>query len=128
MIILSIDPGTHKCGIAILSQNHCIKHTIVKREGVINIIDCYIRDYNIDSIVIGNGTGSKSIISDLKKYIDIPLHQVNESFSTLEARQLYFRDNPPRGWRRFIPQSLLIPDRDYDDYVAIVIGRRFIGA
>ena len=128
MIILSIDPGRYKCGIAVLSQNHCIKHTIVKREGFINIISCYVRDYNIDTIVIGNGTGSRDIIMVLRKYIDVPLHQIDESFSTLEARQLYFRDNSPRGWRRFIPQSLLIPDKDYDDYVAIVIGRRFIGA
>ncbi|MBP5092751.1 MAG: resolvase, partial [Abditibacteriota bacterium] len=58
----------------------------------------------------------------LPENIDIAL--TNEWFSTMEGRKLYFKENPPRGWRRLIPTSLQTPPRSIDDYAAVVILKR----
>ena len=42
------------------------------------------------------------------------------------ARELYFREHPPRGWRRLVPTGLQLPPVPVDDYAAILIARRFL--
>jgi hypothetical protein len=51
-----------------------------------------------------------------------------EAETTLVARRRYFRDHPPRGWRRLLPLSLQVPPEPYDDYAAAIIGERYLHA
>ncbi len=51
---------------------------------------------------------------------------VDETYSSLEARKLFFEAFPPRGWRRLIPSGMQVPPRDYDDFSAIILARRFL--
>ena len=60
--------------------------------------------------------------------IELEIVLVDEHHSSEEGRKRYFCDNPPIGWRRFLPRTLLFPERAYDDYVAVVLAERFFGS
>ncbi len=62
------------------------------------------------------------IASDL----GVPVEVVDEKYSTLRARERYFRENPPRGLRRFIPISLQTPREPYDDCAAVILAEQFL--
>ncbi len=78
----------------------------------------------IGVIVIGGGTGTEDVRAELER-AGFSVVVVEEAFSTLEARSLYWKLHPPRGWRRIIPLSLLVPPRDLDDLAAWVLVLRF---
>ena len=50
----------------------------------------------------------------------------DEEFTTVEGRKLYFKYTPRRGWRRFVPLSFQYPPEPVDDFVAWIIGRRYL--
>ena len=50
---------------------------------------------------------------------------IDESHSTEEARKLYWKYNPPTGWRKFLPTSMQFPPEPVDDLTALVIGLRY---
>jgi hypothetical protein len=77
-------------------------------------------------ILLGNGTGAASIFALLEEVgLAVALHRVDESFSSEQARALYIRDHPASGWRRLLPAGLRYPDAAYDDYVAVLLARRW---
>lgn len=124
MIILAIDPGKSKCGVAILSDSHCLFRKIFKSTSFKKNIDILLEKYNYDCIVIGNGTYSEYF----KKMFDnrFKIEMIDETNTTLEGRKLYFAYNPPKGLKRFLPSGLLFPPVDIDDYVAEVIGKKYL--
>jgi len=124
MIILAIDPGKSKCGVAILSEDHCIYRKVYKSTSLKDKIKNLADTYNFNLVVVGNGTYSKYFINLLEK--DYEVKTIDESNSTLEGRKLYFYYNPPVGLKKFILKGLLSSSVDIDDYVAEVIGKRYI--
>ena len=127
-MIIGLDPGRDKCGLALVNkERQILKHQIVDSEGTICLIDQFCRDYAINLIVMGDGTTSKSwyetIRSNLTKGITIVT--VNEKNSTLEARDRYWLMYPPQGLQRIIPQGLRVPPRPVDDIVAILLIERY---
>ena len=55
-----------------------------------------------------------------------PLYLVDEKYSTEEAKTLYWKLFPPRGWRSLIPLGLQTPPEPLDGYAAVVQVRRFL--
>jgi hypothetical protein len=51
---------------------------------------------------------------------------IDEKYTTVEGRKLYFQYTPRRGWRRFVPLSLQYPPEPVDDFVAWIIGQRYV--
>jgi len=51
---------------------------------------------------------------------------VEEAHSTEEARNLYWQENPPQGWRKLMPLGMLVPDVPLDAYAAVILVRRFL--
>ena len=49
-----------------------------------------------------------------------------EAGTTLAARQRYWQLEPPRGWRRLLPEGLRLPPRDIDDVVAQLLLERHL--
>ena len=126
-IILAIDPGKKKCGIALVDYNlRYLEGEVTINEGLIDRVKYYIDKYHPDALIVGSGTNSESIIAIVKnnfpKFFIIP---VKEKDSTWLARKYFFQYNPPTGWLKLIPISLLLPPRPYDDFAAYVIARRF---
>ena len=61
MIILAIDPGKDKCGIAVLGQFEILFKKIVKTKKIKKEIKSLLASYKIKEIIIGDGTSSDNI-------------------------------------------------------------------
>lgn len=122
-----LDPGRSKCGLVRTDplRRHIVEACVLPPD------DCYARilfwhqQGLISGLVIGDGTSSgawRSRLADL-----LPLHAINERHSTQDARRLYWRQEPARGWRRLLPEGLRLPPRDWDDVVAQLLLERWLG-
>jgi RNase H-fold protein (predicted Holliday junction resolvase) len=129
-IILSIDPGRRKCGVAILSsKNGVLYHRVIPADSFVNEIKDIISTYSLYCIVIGDRTASSEIKEKLSSFkSEKGIISVDEHLTTDLARKRYFVENPPTGWKRFIPTGLLVPHEPYDDYAAIILGERFLNS
>lgn len=129
-MILAIDPGNDKTGIAIYdpSTHTVIKHQVVATKQFVDFIKHDKEEYLFHTVVIGDGTRSKQFQQQVQKLLpEVTLVVIDEAFSTLEARQLYFQLEPPKGWKRFLPVSMQTPGRQVDDLVAIILLQRYLG-
>ena len=127
-IILSIDPGREKCGVAILSSDKgIIYHKVILTDNLLSELNHIISPYTFYCIVLGDRTASSEIkkkLSSVKSEKGIV--SVDEHLTTELARKRYFAENPPKGFKKFIPLGLLVPPEPYDDYAAIILGERFL--
>lgn len=125
--ILGLDPGRDKCGVAVMnSQQEVLFHEVIDSAKTISGIERLIEKYALDLIVIGDGTTSRTWQQKIESNLStISVTTVNETNSTLEARDRYWIMYPPQGLQRLIPQSLRIPPRPVDDIVAILLIERY---
>ena len=125
MTWIGLDPGRSKCGLvrsdqttgqievaAVLSSEECFKQIATWRERP-----------GIEGVVLGDGTGSKHWQRQLNE-LGLVIHVIPEAGTTLAARARYWQLEPPRGWRRMLPEGLRLPPRDYDDVVAQLLLER----
>ncbi|MBA7587970.1 hypothetical protein ES708_30018 [subsurface metagenome] len=126
-IIIAIDPGTKKCGYAVLDSNlSVLQREVTSTEGIIKIIEDSFNVYKMDEIILGNGTNYKNIEKRLKNHFPkLKIILIEEEFSTLEARKKYFEAHPPRGISKLIPLSLRVPPCHYDDFVAVLLAEKY---
>ena len=126
-IIIAIDPGTKKCGYAVVNSNlSVLRREVTSIEGIIKTIEDSFNVYKIDEIILGNGTNYKNIEKRLKNHFpELKIILVEEEFSTLEARKKYFEAHPPRGIFKLIPLSLRVPPCYYDDFVAVILAEKY---
>ena len=86
-----------------------------------------MRQYKTTVLVLGNGTTSKNVQDSVgEKYSELKVVVVDEYFTTQLARQEYWRAKPPRGWRRLLPVSMQTPPEPVDDFVAVILARRYL--
>lgn len=129
--ILAIDPGKEKCGLALV--DYCGQVELLKALSLADFrvaFDSFYQKYEIDYILLGNGTGSKNFVSKLTVFNDEKLTNkikiVDEKHTTLLARKIYWQMNPPKGWRRLLPQGLLVVPEVIDAYAALAIARKWL--
>jgi|SRR5579875_1023565 RNase H-fold protein (predicted Holliday junction resolvase) len=128
-VVLGIDPGTRKCGFAVLARAGTaplamgIEPTATLRERVAELVAVYAPS----AIALGAGTNGAQIAALLAD-TGLPIHVTNEVETTLRARARYFADHPPRGWRILIPRGMLLPPRPIDDYAALLIAERYLSS
>ena len=126
--VLAVDPGRHKCGLAVGQRGAVLARAVVPRDQIAAAVAAWAQRYGVSRIVLGCGTGSDAIRIALASVRGLPpLETVQEAGTTLQARRRYFRDHPPRGWRRLIPLSLQFPPEAFDDYVAVLLLDRALG-
>ena len=125
--ILGLDPGRDKCGVAVMICQQVVYHQIIDSERAISTIEELTRQYDLDLIIMGNGTTSKNWQKLIESAIaEVSVVAVNEQNSTLEARDRYWTMYPPQGLQRLIPQGLRVPPRPVDDIVAILLIERYL--
>ena len=128
MTWIGLDPGRSKCGLvlsdhstgqievaAVLSPEECFKQIAIWRERP-----------GLEGVVLGDGTGSKHWQRQLND-LGLAVQVIPEAGTTLAARARYWQLEPPRGWRRLLPEGLRLPPRDYDDVVAQLLLERHWG-
>jgi len=126
-VIIAVDPGRDKCGIAVVHEDGQVIHqAVVSTAEVADAVARLLERYAQATLVLGDRTGARNIGVVLSKRARVSAVMVDEHRSTIQGRRRYFRENPPRGWRRLIPLGLQTPPRPFDDYVAVVIAERYI--
>lgn len=129
-IILAIDPGRAKCGLAVVDAAGIILlHRICPRRDMQQVLPGLVTEYAISQMVLGGATTSRALHTELRAWLpQVPVATVDETGSTLAARGLYWQLYPPQGWRRFVPLSLQMPPEPLDDLAAVILARRFMQA
>ncbi|MBD2161304.1 Holliday junction resolvase RuvX [Limnothrix sp. FACHB-708] len=128
-VYLGFDPGSAKCGLAVLrSSGEILAHEVVRSDGAIEQLRQWQQQYQATAIIMGDQTTSKAWVSRLEQgWPDAPpIQRVDERYSTLAARDRYWELYPPRGWRKLLPRGLRQPPRPVDDIAAIVLVERFL--
>jgi len=125
--VLAIDPGSDKCGLAIVGPSGVHLKEVVKRVRIVERVGELLAQHEVRTLVLGDATGARPLRRDLfRAYPKVPIELVSERGSTLEARQRYFDAHPPRGWRRLIPRTMQLPSEPFDDFVAVILAERFM--
>ena len=127
--ILGFDPGRQKCGLAVLSlERKLYYHEVVSAENTLVKIQELRQQFPISLLVMGDQTMSKVWKQRLLEELPNPLRiiLVDERYSSLEARDRYWKMYPPRGLSRFIPQGMRSLPRPVDDIVAILLIERYL--
>ncbi len=125
--VLAIDPGSVKCGLAVVRRDgQALHHGIVDTGGLVAEAEALMARYAPCALLIGAGTGSKPLLSALQRAgLPVPVHVVDEAHTSEAARLRFVAANPAQGWQRLLPRSLRTPDRPYDDYVALILAERW---
>lgn len=129
-MILSIDPGRDKTGVAIYDpkKRQVFFHQVILTTDFFQQIFIWSKENAFQLILLGDGTLSAAFFKKIQRLVpEIPIILIDESFSTLEARQLYFALYPPKGLKSIIPKSLQTPQEPIDDLVAIILLERYLG-
>ena len=125
MKVLAVDPGHEKSGVAVCVPGKVLARRVISSADLPDVVCDWIATYGVEVIVVGNRTGSADAQRRLEE-ATVPVVFVDEHRTTLRARARYFVEHPPRGWRRFLPRSLLVPEVPYDDYAAILLGEAYL--
>lgn len=122
-VILGIDPGRGKCGLALVSPAGVLRREVVDVAGLAETLAQWRAAAAPDAVVIGSGTASKAVRAIAVEVFGRSLVTVrDETGTTLAARRRYWREHPPRGLWRLIPTTLRVPPVPVDDLVAAALA------
>jgi RNase H-fold protein (predicted Holliday junction resolvase) len=126
MMVLGIDPGSAKAGYALVDDaGNVVRAGIEPVATLPEKLREIASGQPIACLAIGRGTRSREMAERLEA-LGLPAVFVDEYETSRRARELYFAEHPPRGWRRLIPLGMQLPARPIDDYAAILIARNFL--
>lgn len=96
-MILAIDPGKDKCGMAVLDESgNVLERKVLERRELLNLVLFFISKYPLSIIVIGRSVFGKEAERELIKLdLRTGLIFIPEKDSTLQARQRYWKETPP---------------------------------
>lgn len=125
---VGIDPGTTKCGVALVQEDGAVLfRAVVTPTDLPAILTQLVAEHPVATVALGNRTGAGAIQRlVLEALPEVPVALVTEHESTREARRLYWLYHPPRGWRRLVPRGLLLPPEPLDAYAAEILARRLL--
>lgn len=124
--VMGVDPGRLKAGYALLAADGSVLDAgVVPLGELVPRLEVLVRDNAVEVVALGKGTNARTLLEPLQR-LGPPVSLVDEFETTRRARELYFSEHPPRGWRRLVPAGLQVPPRPIDDYAAILIARRFL--
>ena len=136
-VVLALDPGSVKCGVAVVRRGAqpgeaagVLHREILERARVVARVLPLLTEYGIEAVLIGDATGGASLARALQDALpaSVPVHRVNEAFTSQRARRRFLQENPPRGVGRLVPIGFRTPPRPIDDYVAVLLAEDFFAA
>ncbi|MBN9503525.1 MAG: pre-16S rRNA-processing nuclease YqgF [Armatimonadetes bacterium] len=130
--VLAIDPGTSKCGMALVrrvEQDHLelLWRGIAPTENLTSQIDEAHEMAPFSLIIIGSGTSGKNAVHRVREHLpSMGILVVDEKDTTLQARERYWEHHKRRGWRRLLPSTMQTPPEPVDDFVALILAERVL--
>lgn len=119
-VIVAFDPGRN-IGVAFVDRDGVLTDRVI-------VDDAGLAAIVIPSgatVLVGNGTGSATLVARLRA-AGHRVEVVEERATTLEAKELYFRARPVRGFGRLVPLGMRSPPEPIDDYAAYAIALRWL--
>lgn len=128
MLIAALDPGRDKCGLAVLDEKEdIVLQRVISTEALEKELLSAMQEFFVECIVLGNGTTSKEARERIRKALPELQIEVRDEYRTTEmARKEYWKAHPPTGWRSFFPVTLQVPPVPVDDFVAVILAKRYI--
>lgn len=127
---IAIDPGTKKCGIAVMNSiGRILDKDVVPADKLAETISALsIKHAVFDLVVIGDGTGSVDAYNMLESSPRPPgkIFLVPEKNTTLMARKLYHAEHPRSCLMKLVPFGLFSTPKMIDAYAAAAIGRIYL--
>jgi hypothetical protein len=137
-VVLAIDPGTAKCGIAVArrpapeaERPHVLHREVAETERLVaRVLSLLAAHPEVGAVLIGNATRGPVLFRALRDSLPpgLPLRSVEEAFTSQRARERYKLENPPRGLQKLVPPGMRTPPRPYDDYVALLLAEDYFAA
>ncbi len=130
MILLAVDPGRAKCGLAVVQGLHppcCLERQVVETGRLtLAVSETLRRRPGIERLLLGNATHSATLRRALAAaFPELPLELVEEFNTSVRARARFVAENPAPGWRRLLPQTMRSPEVPYDDYAALLLAEDY---
>ncbi len=133
--LLAIDPGTAKCGIAVVQPradgtSGALHREVVETERLVARVLPLVSTHSVVTVLIGNATNGAVLRRALRQALPeaVAVVPVDEAFTSQRARVRFQLENQPRGWRKLVPIGLRTPPRAYDDYVAQLLAEDYLAA
>ncbi len=130
--IVALDPGRNKCGLLLAdtATDTVLQGRVLPNPAVLNqlrqwTVQAQLDQARLDELIIGNGTSSTNWLQKLPR--DLTIHIVDETGTTLRARDRYWQLWPARGWKRLLPAGLRMPSSDLDAIAALLILEDYLG-
>jgi RNase H-fold protein (predicted Holliday junction resolvase) len=130
--VLAIDPGTAKCGMALVRRDanntmSLLWRAIAPSDELEAHIDQAYLAAPFSLVIIGSGTSSSNAINRVREHMpSMGILVVDEKNTTLQARERYWTHNRRRGWRRLLPSTMQLPPEPVDDFVALILAERVL--
>jgi RNase H-fold protein (predicted Holliday junction resolvase) len=130
--VLAIDPGRTKCGMALVRREDSDALSLLWRRVLapVELIPAIAEAKKVapfEMLVIGNGTTSRELVAKIREaYASAAILLVDETDTTIQARERYWEHHPRRGWRRLLPSSMQMPPESIDDFAALVLAERVL--
>ena len=128
-LILGVDPGKSKTGVALLNFKGVIENTeVLLMANFSQALEEFLGSNEVKLCILGNGTTSEQMQAVLSKILPgVVIVSVEEERSTEEARTLYWQINPPTGLRKLFPLGMQLPPQNLDGLAAAILVRRYLG-
>ena len=130
--VVALDPGRSKCGLVLAdtATNTVLQGMVIPGAELLDQLRTWMENTEretdqIAELVIGDGTSSTSWQQQLPANLKVRV--VDETGTTLRARERYWQLWPARGWKRLLPSGLRIPSGDLDAIAALVILEHYLG-
>lgn len=124
---MAVDPGRAKCGIAVVSADAVLEHSVVPTEMAAGQAAELAARHSAAAIVVGSRTGSREVMAALQQAAPIaPVVRVEEHMTTLLARRRYWQEHPSGCLLRLVPEGMREPPEPYDDWAAVLLGERYL--
>ncbi|SFT61710.1 RNase H-fold protein, predicted Holliday junction resolvase [Selenomonas sp. GACV-9] len=128
MNIAALDPGRDKCGFAVLAGDGTVLwQQVIETARLEDELIAARQRFGFDRLVEGNGTTSQQARERIETALpDLPVVVVDEYRTTEMAKGEYWKAHPPKGWRRLLPVTMQVPPEPVDDFVAVILGHRYL--
>ena len=126
-MILAIDPGKDKCGLALFNkEGKVVEQRIVRRHELFQAIAHY---REATKLIIGDSANGRQINEELSRHHGAQqIVLFPERNTTRQAKEAYWRAHPRHGLWRLVPASLRTVPVPVDDYAAVIIGKNYLAS
>jgi len=130
--VLAIDPGSSKCGMALVTRDELGQIQLVWRKIVEpgQVIERMVEARAVrgfELVIVGSGTNSDDVVRNIREdWVGAAILIIDEKNTTLEARERYWAVTKRRGWRRLLPATLQVPPEPVDDFAAFILAERVL--